>query len=418
MSKVIGTLFNERYRLDAEIGRGGMGVVYRAHDTLLERHVAIKVMSAAALGTEGRARLLHEARAVAQLNHPNIISVHDAGESEGSSFIIMELLEGESLFERRPDSLDEILSIARQICRALEHAHTNGIVHRDLKPENVLLTPDGTAKLTDFGLARSVASRLTSEGTIVGTVFYLAPELALGQDFDGRADLYALGVMLYELTTGRLPFAADDPVAVISQHLHAPVVPPRAKNDQIPPALDALVVRLLSKDPAHRPASAAEVLHILDSPDMLDREAAPAEEPSVLERIERGRLVGRERELQAARAMWSKALSGQGAGHRQDPPGAGTGHAGSGLRRSGTGGGVPRRGKRALRALCPDLAPGVPGRRGERPQPTTIRAGRSAHPGPCTAPALPRRLTQPAVGPPGGAVSPVRECGRLFRCAE
>jgi len=309
---MIGTLLDERYRLDAEIGRGGMGVVYRGLDTLLERPVAVKVMSAASLGTEGRARLMHEAQATAQLNHPNIVSVHDAGEADGSPFIVMELVEGDSLYDRRPEGLGEIISLTRQICAALEHAHTNGIIHRDLKPENVVIAPDGTAKLTDFGLARSVTSRLTSEGTIVGTVFYLAPELALGQEFDGRADLYALGVMLYELTTGRLPFTADDPVAVISQHLHAPVVPPRAKNDQIPPALDGLIVRLLSKDPEDRPGCAAKVLRMLDSPAILDREAVPAEELSVLERIERGRLVGREQELQEARALWNGALSGQG----------------------------------------------------------------------------------------------------------
>jgi ABC-type oligopeptide transport system substrate-binding subunit/ABC-type transporter Mla MlaB component len=171
---------------------------------------------------------------------------------------------------------------------------------------------DGTAKLTDFGLARSVASRITGEGTIMGTVFYLAPELALGHEFDGRADLYALGVMLYELTTGRLPFAADDPVAVISQHLHAPVVPPRAKRPDIPPALDALIVRLLSKAPEDRPASAVEVLRMLQEPNILDRDAIPAEELSVLERIERGRMVGREQELREARSLWSRALEGQG----------------------------------------------------------------------------------------------------------
>jgi ABC-type oligopeptide transport system substrate-binding subunit/tetratricopeptide (TPR) repeat protein len=310
---VIGTTLQDRYRIDAEIGRGGMAVVYRAHDTVLERHVAVKVMSqAATLGTEGRARLLHEAQSAARLNHPNIVTVHDVGEADGLPFIVMELVEGESLHHRPPESLDDIIAITRQVCAALEHAHAHDLVHRDLKPENVLLAPDGRAKLSDFGLARSVASRLTSEGTIIGSVFYLAPELALGQDFDGRADLYALGVMLYELTSGRLPFTGEDPVAVISQHLHAPVVPPRAKNPDIPPALDALIVRLLSKAPEDRPASAAEVLRILAQPDLLDKEAIPAEELSVLERIERGRIVGRKREMLEARALWNRTLSGQG----------------------------------------------------------------------------------------------------------
>jgi len=309
---MIGVFLGHRYRLDAELGQGGMGVVYRARDTLLDRPVAVKVVSKAGLGTKGRARLMHEAKAAAQLNHPNIVSIYDAGESQGLPFIVMELVEGDTLYERRPTEPDEIVSYARQICAALEHAHGHGIVHRDLKPENIQIAGDGTAKLTDFGLARSVASRMTTEGTIIGTVFYLAPELALGRDFDARADLYALGVMLYELTTGRLPFAGEDPVAVISQHLHAPVVPPRAKNEQIPPALDALILRLLGKDPQDRPASAAEVLRELERPGFLDMDAIPARELSVLERIERGRLVGRERELQQAGALWDQTLAGQG----------------------------------------------------------------------------------------------------------
>ena len=143
-------------------------------------------------------------------------------------------------------------------------------------------------------------------------MFYLAPELALGQRFDGRADLYALGVMLYKWTTGRLPFEADDPLAVISQHLHAPVVPPRARNPEIPPGFDALVVQLLSKNPQDRPGTATMVLQTLNSAGLLDREAAPGQELSLLERIERGRLVGREREMAEARALWSRVLAVDG----------------------------------------------------------------------------------------------------------
>jgi serine/threonine-protein kinase len=245
---MIGALLNQRYRLDAERGRGGMGIVYRGHDTLLDRDVAVKVLSAATLSGDSRARLLHEARSAARLNHPNIVSVYDAGEAEGLGgegaipFVVLEMVEGTSLYQHRPASLEETLRIAGQICSALEHAHAHGLVHRDLKPENVLLAPDGVAKLSDFGLARTMASRLSSDGRIAGTVFYLAPELALGKEFDGRADLYSLGVMLYELVTGELPFVADDPIAVISQHLHAPVIPPRAKKPDVPTGLDALIV--------------------------------------------------------------------------------------------------------------------------------------------------------------------------------
>jgi serine/threonine-protein kinase len=204
-----------------------MGVVYRAHDSLLGRDVAVTLLSEAGLGTEGRARLLREAQAAAQLNHPNIVTIYDAGEADLASgtpgalaqvvpFIVMELVAGESLYERRPQDLGEILAITRQACAALEHAHAHGIIHRDLKPENVLVASDlpvgtnlpegdgpvaatwGTAKLVDFGLARSVASRLTSQGSIAGTVFYLAPEMVQGRVPDQRVDLYALGVMLYE----------------------------------------------------------------------------------------------------------------------------------------------------------------------------------------------------------------------------
>jgi class 3 adenylate cyclase/tetratricopeptide (TPR) repeat protein len=260
---MIGATLLNRYHLDAELGRGGMGAIYRAHDLLLDRAVAVKVLSAPDLGAEGRARLLREAQAAARLNHPNIVTVYDAGETGATPFLVMELVEGKTLYEQKPTSLEGTFSIVRQICAALEHAHVHGIIHRDLKPENVLLTPDGAAKLTDFGLARAAASRITAEGAIAGSVLYLAPELALGQPFDGRADLYALGVILYELVTHHLPFTGDDPLVIVSQHLHAPVIPPRDHNPAIPPALEALTLRLLSKDPADRPAAAREVLEAL-----------------------------------------------------------------------------------------------------------------------------------------------------------
>jgi tetratricopeptide (TPR) repeat protein len=308
---VINTIINDRYRIEYELGSGGMGVVYRAHDPVLERDVALKLLSKTKLGTEGRSRLLREAQLVAKLNHPNIVTVYDYGEVDGSPFIVMELVEGTTLHEQQPESLEDILRIFNQVCAALEHAHASDIVHRDLKPENVIVEVDGTAKLTDFGLARSLASRVTSEGKVVGTVFYLAPELALGQDFDGRADLYSLGVMLYELTVGTLPFLDDDPIAVISQHLHAPIVPPRAKKPEIPPCLDNLIVQLLSKDPEDRPTSAAEVRRLLEKPDILE-ETPIEEELSLLTRIVRGRLVGREREVEEVRELWNRVISSDG----------------------------------------------------------------------------------------------------------
>jgi ABC-type oligopeptide transport system substrate-binding subunit len=309
---MIGSVLNNRYRIDSELGQGGMGVVYRGHDNLLRRGVAVKLIEKGSLGTEGRARLLHEARAAAALNHPNVVSIFDAGEADNTPFIVMELVDGRSLHSHQTEDFDEIVQIAQQICVALGHAHAHEVIHRDLKPENVLIARDGTAKLTDFGLARSVGSRLSSEGMIVGTVFYLAPELARGQDYDGRADLYALGVMLYELTTGKLPFTSDDPLAVISQHLNAPVIPPRAKNPAIRPALETLILGLMAKDPADRPSSATDVLHRLENLERDSQDASIASELSVLDRIVRGRLVGRERELAEAIALWQAAASAKG----------------------------------------------------------------------------------------------------------
>jgi len=261
---VIGKVLNNRYRIDKEIGQGGMGTVYLGFDIALERQVAIKALIKSGLGTEGRTKLINEAQIAANLNHPNIVTIYDVGEEE-NPFIVMEYVDGITLRERPPENLDETLVIIRQLTSGLEHAHEQGIIHRDLKPENVVITREGTTKLMDFGLARSVASRYTTEGLISGTVYYLAPEQAMGQQLDSRTDLYSLGVMLYELTTGELPFTAENPIAVISQHLHAPVVPPRVKNDEISPALDALIVGLLEKNPQDRPASAKDVIRAYQS---------------------------------------------------------------------------------------------------------------------------------------------------------
>ena len=303
---------DERYELGDELGRGGMGAVYRGHDRLLDRTVAVKLVTEAMLGSEGQASLLNEAQAIARLSHPNIVSVYDAGVHEGAPYIIMELVEGTSLHEARPADFKSIVAAAQQICEALRHAHSHQIVHRDLKPENVLVEADGTLKLVDFGIARPVASRMTEAGGIIGTVYYLAPESTQAKDIDERVDLYSLGVMLYELTAGELPFEADDPLAVISQHLNASVVPPRAKDPDIPVLLEDLILQLLSKTPEDRPASAAEVIERLAEADILLREAETERELGVLDRIARGRFVGRQEELTLAKSQWKATLQGNG----------------------------------------------------------------------------------------------------------
>ena len=297
-----GEVLNDRYRLDEELGRGGTGTVFRAHDPELDQDVAVKILTKLGLGTDGQARLEQEAKSIAKLNHPNIVAVYDVGELDEVPFIVMEYVEGWDLHRRAPDDLAGIVSVVRQVSLALQHAHESGVIHRDLKPENVLVQSDGTAKLVDFGIARSVASRMTSEGQIAGTVYYLAPELALGQDFDGRADLYALGVMLYELSAGSLPFDQGDPLTIVSQHINAPPIPPRARNPEISPRLEALIIQLMSKDQNERPPSAAAVVEALDDPDLLDVAAVTDQEMAVLGRIARGRFVGREKELKQARS--------------------------------------------------------------------------------------------------------------------
>ena len=350
-------LLNDRYRLDESLGGGGMGTVYRGYDILLQRPVAVKVLTISGIGAVTRERMLREAQAAARLNHPNIVAIYDAGEAnipgievagnrkssadtlagDKNPFIVMELVAGKSLHELSPGAWQEVLPLIKQVCSALEHAHANGIVHRDLKPENILVTPDGQAKLTDFGLARSLASRLSVEGAISGTVFYLAPELVMtglsgpgsSVTYDGRADLYALGVILFELLAGRLPFTGDDPLIVVSQHLHAPPVPPRTYNPDIPQALEALTLKLLAKNPAERFASAAEVRQALEaieaataglaagdlvpggSPEHLEAGAGDGSAVALLDLLARGRLVGRRDELEQLRDLWRRVQQGR-----------------------------------------------------------------------------------------------------------
>jgi tetratricopeptide (TPR) repeat protein len=313
-----GAVLSQRYRLDSEIGRGGMGVVYRATDLELMREVAVKVLSEAA-SSDARQRLIREARAAAALTHPHIISVYDVGEAQGMPFFVMELVYGPSLAKVGQIELPRIIEIACQICAALDHAHANSVVHRDLKPDNVLLSPTGQSsgvKLADLGLALpGFGARISRAGIIVGTASYMAPEQALGHSVDGRTDLYALGVVLYELTTGRLPFTGDDPLTIISQHVHAPVVSPRVLRPDLPRALEAVILRLLEKNPTERFATASETatalresLAVTDTAGDTDSGARVA----ILDALSRGRFVGRADELAETRELWRRAREGHG----------------------------------------------------------------------------------------------------------
>ncbi len=311
---MIGTLLTNRYRVDAKLGEGGMGVVYKAHDTILDRPVAIKLLSSQVVG-DGAERLVREARSVAQLDHPHIVAVHDAGEVHGQPFIVMQHVAGKSLREVAV-TLERAIEIAKQLCQALDYAHSKRLIHRDIKPENIMLTDGNVAKLMDFGLARSEGrSRLTQAGMIVGTVLYMAPELVLQGEADARSDLYSLGCVLYELATGRPPFSGDDPISIISQHLQVPPVAPHWYNAAVSPELEGIILKLIAKDPAERYASARDVLAALEQLTITvpaPVEAAPVSPALLLGTVLRGRLVGRDAELRELKSSVELAASGHG----------------------------------------------------------------------------------------------------------
>ncbi|MCO5997615.1 serine/threonine-protein kinase [Actinoallomurus rhizosphaericola] len=267
-----------RYRLVRQLGEGGMGQVWEAQDETLGRNVAVKVISLLAgggsRGDEARARFLREARITAQLQHPNIVTIHDLGETgagnERVPFLVMELLRGEGLdamLRRGAVALPDAAQWGAQIGDALADAHNAGIMHRDIKPSNILVTPSGNVKVLDFGIARAAdpyatADRITQTGFIVGTPPYMAPEQARGFP-EPRSDLYALGCLLFELITGRLPFQAPDTVGYLSAHLTQEPPAPSSVSTTIPSAWDDLVLTLLRKDPTQRYPNAADLAQAL-----------------------------------------------------------------------------------------------------------------------------------------------------------
>ncbi|MGE5262187.1 MAG: protein kinase domain-containing protein [Acidobacteriota bacterium] len=260
----IGAVVAQRYRLDAELGRGGIGVVYRAHDIPNDRKVALKVINLSSKDAGAREMFLQEARITTHLHHPNIVALYETGMVEtgvsySSPFIAMEFIQGKSLSEMRGLTSSHIVDLGGQISDALDYIHTQGLVHGDLKPQNVIVEKRGyryVAKLADFGLARP---RGISILTMPGTVYYMAPEVIAGQPADVAADLYALGVLLYELVTGRVPFSNFDEQSILTQHMTEAVVPPSHSRLDMPPALESIILRLLVKDPRERFESAQQV---------------------------------------------------------------------------------------------------------------------------------------------------------------
>jgi len=261
---LIDTLFDGRYRIQRKLGAGGMADVYLAEDQELGRRVAIKILNGRhANDDQFIERFRREAKNAAALNHPNIVSIYDRGEAEDTYYIAMEYLDGRTLKElivsRGAAPVNVAIEYARQILSALRFAHRHGIVHRDIKPHNVLVDGEGRVKVTDFGIARAGTSQMTETGSIVGTAQYLSPEQARGGEVDPRSDLYSLGVVLYELLTGKTPFDGETPVEIAMKHLSTAPEPPSKLRPDVPPALDKVVLRALAKDPNDRYQSADEM---------------------------------------------------------------------------------------------------------------------------------------------------------------
>jgi serine/threonine-protein kinase len=261
---LIDTLFDGRYRILKRIGSGGMADVYLAEDEVLGRRVAIKILNERHAGDDQFIeRFRREAQSAAALSHPNVVAIYDRGEAEGTYYIAMELLDGRNLKElivaRGPAPPKIVVEYARQILAALAYSHRHTIVHRDIKPHNVVVDGDGRVKVTDFGIARGGASQMTEVGSIVGTAQYLSPEQARGEAVDPRSDLYSLGIVMYELLTGSVPFTGDSPVEIAMKHLSATAPPPSEVREGVPRELDLVVMRALAKDPDDRYASAEEM---------------------------------------------------------------------------------------------------------------------------------------------------------------
>lgn len=261
---LIDRTFDNRYVIKRKLGSGGMADVYLAEDQELGRRVALKLLDDRhASDDQFVERFRREAQSAAGLNHPNIVSIFDRGRAEGTYYIAMEYLDGRTLKEllvrNGPTPVPIAIDYARQILGALAFAHRNGIIHRDIKPHNIVVGGDGRLKVTDFGIARSGASQMTEAGSIVGTAQYLSPEQARGAPVDPRSDLYSLGIVLYEMLTGAVPFTGDAPVEIAMKHLSQVPKPPSALRENVPHDLDAIVMRALAKDPDQRYGSAEEM---------------------------------------------------------------------------------------------------------------------------------------------------------------
>lgn len=265
--KYVGQIFDRRYRIVRIIGVGGMAVVFEAVDTVMKRTVAVKMLKEEIAGdAQAVKRFINESRAVSMLSHPNIVSIYDVSVRDDLKYIVMERVDGITLKNymnsRGPLPPKEIMNYTAQILRALDHAHSKGIIHRDIKPQNIMLLKNGKIKVTDFGIAKLPnAETVTMTDKAIGTVYYISPEQASGKKIDPRSDIYSLGVVMYEMATGKLPFVADSPVSVALMQVNNQPRPPREILPSVPPGVEAMILTAMEKDPDKRFQSASVMLH-------------------------------------------------------------------------------------------------------------------------------------------------------------
>ncbi|BCJ85128.1 Stk1 family PASTA domain-containing Ser/Thr kinase [Effusibacillus dendaii] len=267
---MIGKKLAKRYEILERIGGGGTAIVYRALDTILNRYVSVKILRSQFVSDEEFVRRFRrEAQSAASLSHPNVVNIYDVGVEEETYFIVMEYINGKTLKEiiqeRAPLPIAEAVDIAKQICSALQHAHDHQIVHRDIKPHNIMIGKDGHVKVTDFGIARAITSNtITHNGSVLGSVHYFSPEQARGAIIDLKSDIYSLGVVLYEMVTGELPFSGETPISVALKHLQEHFIEPRQLNPKIPQSVENIILKALAKDPDIRYQSAREMYRDLE----------------------------------------------------------------------------------------------------------------------------------------------------------
>ena len=272
MSKVLAN----RYELLGRVGEGGMSVVYKAKDRLLNRFVAVKILKPEFIGDQKFIdSFRRESQNAASMSHPNIVNIYDVGREGNIHYIVMELIEGKALSDyikdQGPMAYPKVIALSKQIAAALAFAHKNHIIHRDVKPHNVMITPNGTAKITDFGIAKAVNAATIVDNTdgIVGSVHYFSPEQARGGYVDEKSDIYSLGIVMYEMLTGQVPFDGDNPVNIALQHINSEMVPPSQLVDGVPPALEHIIMKCCDKYPVNRYASAEDLIEALNNLDFV-----------------------------------------------------------------------------------------------------------------------------------------------------